>query len=824
MSALVAAEQGAVIPSPPLLALSNPVELLSEGVSLVSRPDDLNNIPNVLSREGRVIPYVFNQEQIIPLVDQRSSPDDQAYAKQFFDMLEIKEDFEGRDKDIVFENMISRVLFQCLLSGILGFVYNTYITEFSIYNQNPEDGTINTLVFELLNSTLCTDEQMSELANPGQFGEKCFMADDHKKHSEFINLLITSLKKENTLTPEFKSFLVVPPPVTTDDIGQHYETLLEMVMRLGTPSASQVSEAPESGNMRLRILKNVCEKIVALLSSLDIINNQLEGVYKIVTPIFNAGLDIAANNTTFAGRIKSLVILAAAYNSYGWLFAIIAPFAIPAGISVATGTVKGIGKIAMLPIKLIQRLGAGFGKKPGRDRPNRDPINKLICIGYTTKDLPGDAGILKIPYYISLNDILDLSYELQSWEFAKRSLLSTMTIGHGVFDLGDWQDDGLTIEKQRLLSATNPLVTLFGYIADEFTQITTLKDDSPPAAAPYDYDYINVISDQMLNVVANTMKDDNLIEFAQTEMMKTTIGVWLGFLHESVSDARSALLMLGKTIAITAAEAAERSNPLFRNDTESSNISDITESSESLSRGSSDSGSSGSSGSSINSRINSDNMTIIFTPQSPPLSRNVSSESESESEFSFKSTNSGTTDKTLKVNLVAIEEVEKVAVSVEASSAGEDVEAEAEAVKFLFSPAFISDSLKSGVRVEEILHELIAEQIAYTQEVAKLTNVKNSLDGGYRRKHSNMMSHKAAKMQNKLVSQHRTVNNQKVMQYMPDYDINQRKFVKGRKSKNYRNKKLKTKKRNKKQFKKRQTKKVLRKRRTTKKRYGMNKN
>ena len=100
----------------------------------------------------------------------------------------------------------------------------------------------------------------------------------------------------------------------------------------------------------------------------------------------------------------------------------------------------------------------------------------------------------------------------------------------------------------------------------------------------------------------------------------------------------------------------------------------------------------------------------------------------------------------------------------------------------------------------------------------------DAMGGGYKRKNSNIMPRNAAKMQNKLVSQHRTVNNQKVMQYMPDYDINQRKFVKGRKSKNYRNKKQKTKKRNKNLFKKRQTKKVLRKRRTTKKRYAMNKN
>ena len=812
---LAAAEQGAVVPGaapPQLVVISNEVGLLAEERnprSLVSRPRNLD-------REERLTPYDFNGASIRPLVGEIRPPDDEAYAKQFFDMLEIKEDFESRDKDIVFENMISRVLFQCLLSGILGFVYNTYISEFSIYNKKIQDDIINKLAFEVLQSQICTDEQMSEVAKPGTIGKKCLMPEDLKGKADLVDLIITSLTKENTLNPEFKNFLGVDPPGRIEDFGQHYETLLEMVMRLGTPSASQ---APESGNMRLRILKNVCKKIAALLKSIDIITLNSSRAYVFFKPIVSAASDVASDSTTLAGRIKSLVILAAAYNSYGWLFAIIAPFAIPAGISVATGTVKGIGKIAMLPIKLIQRLGAGFGKKTKKQRDNRDPINKLICIGYTTKNLPGDAGILKIPYYISLNDILDLSYELQSWEFAKRSLLSTMTIGHGVFDLGDWQDDGLTMEKQRLLSATNPLVTLFGYIADEFTQITTIEyhkddDETHPAAAaadPYpahathDYEYIDVISQQMFNVIANTIKDDNLRDFSQTEMMKTTVGVWLGFFHDTASDIRSAIITSIKTMI--------DSGP-FENDSENSI----------------------SSGSTINSSIDDDSKTIVIniTSQSPQKISHINSSTSNVSDLTVSPSQSRTASinlddlpsesrtesidlgalptassgMTLTVNLGAVEEVEKVAVS-------EAEVSEAEDVKLLFSPGFISNGLNSEVRSDELSELIVAEAKG---------RVRAESSGGYRRKHSNMMSRDAAKMQNKLVSQHRTVNNQKVMQYMPEHDLNQRKFVKGRKSKNYRNKKQKTKKRNKKQLKKRQTKKVLRKRRTTKKRYAMNKN
>jgi hypothetical protein len=819
MSASAAA--GPLVPQLVIIGNEAKNSLSVEGSSsVVERPNNLDNI------ERSVRPYKFNEDLITPSVPENIAPDDKAYAEQFFEMLKMREQFQETDGNIVFENMLSKVLLQCLLSGILGFIYNTYINDFSIYNKQIDPGDINDHMFKLLASILCKEDEMSEVANLGENGKECFMPDDHSGHAKFISSLITSVNKENTLTPQFKEFLGVEPPRSIENFGQHYETLLEMVMRLGKP---QESDASETEHIQLRILKSVCQKIVLLLTSVDIIkNNTFTPIYNLFEPVVGAAIDVASNNTTFVGRLRSLVILAAAYNSYGWLFAIIAPFAIPAIGSIASGTVKGIGKIAMLPIKLIQRLGTGFGKQKPKKPPRPDAINKLICIGYTNKELPGNGGILKIPYFINLNDLLDLSEELQSWEFAKRSLLSTMCIGHGVFDLGDWQDDGLTMEKQRLLSATNPLVTLFGYIADEFTQITTLNYDSPPAAAAeparpnHDYDYINVISDQMLNVVANTMKDDNLREFAQTPMFITSSFVWLNLFHDTASVFRSNALTLIKTVGSNIKKYADETNPITRG---VSYISDITESTGSASRinsassdnesRDSESNGSASSDSDSNGSANSDSsttsMTINITPKKLTVLPTASSDLDSES--SFMSANSGTSVMTFKVNLDAVEVAAEVAVEV----APADVES---LVRSLFNPESISEQLNSVIRPEEIFRELI---LAEAKGRERRDSSEEAL-GGYKRKHSNMMSRDAAKMQNKLAGQHRTVNNLKIMQYMPEHDINQRKFVKGRKSKNYRNKKVKTKKRNRKQFKKRQTKKVLRKRRTTKKRYGMNKN
>ena len=847
MSELVAAEQsdsGALVPQ--LIVLDNQVGLLSENENPVIRPSNLNNF------ESRVKPYVFNGASITPFVSQDTPPGsetpDEVYAAQFFEMLEIKADFQETDEKIIFENMISRVLFQCLLSGILGFVYNAYISEFSIYNKDLRDETINNLAFELLELKLCKTKEDMSLANPGESDGDCVRDDDYKRKAYLIDVIIRSLKKENTLTDEFRGFLGVKPSLDFNNFEQNYETLLEMVMRLG----KQAPEPPESKNIRFGILKSVCKKIVVLLESVNFIRLSASGVYEIFEPIVSAAGAVASDNTTLAGRIKSLVILAAAYNSYGWLFAIIAPFAVPAAISIVkgtvTGTIKVFGKIATVPIKLIQHLGTGFGAKPDRNRPNRDPINKLICIGYTTKVLPDGGGILKVPYYISLNELLDLSYEIQSWEFAKRSLLSTMCIGHGVFDLGDWQRCDLPMEKQRLLRATHPLVTLFGYIADNFTDITTINDvsdsdsdsddapDLPPAASPsaaasYEYEYIDVISQQMFNVVANTMKENHLRKFAQTPMMKATFGMWFGGMHETASFFRSGIITCAKSLA--------NSGPFEMG-------SDSDSDSDSGSR----SVSSDSSVNTMTSRIvtvsGSEVMTINIIPRinhhanqySPPASLLESHPVSGVSEV--------TDDSNKDLNLqVSISTIEAVATDVArdvtrnvtpAASAAEYVPAASEdisaasapasvasradvesAVGNLFTPEFISYGLNLQQRVETIVQEVAEAKIRARAD-------SNEMSGGYRRKHNNMMRRDAAKMQNKLVSQHRTVNNQKVMQYMPEHDINQRKFVKGRKSKNYRNKKQKTKKRNKKQFKKRQTKKVLRKRRTTKKRYAMNKN
>ena len=197
-------------------------------------------------------------------------------------------------------------------------------------------------------------------------------------------------------------------------------------------------------------------------------------------------------------------------------------------------------------------------------------------------------------------------------------------------------------------------------------------------------------------------------------------------------------------------------------------------------------------------------MTVSFNDESLPMSRAPSMSSEvsglsDTSDLSFHTTSSQRSQSSqFNIRFQLPEELRE--------------EQEPSAVN-LFDPELILLSL-----------EVEAVAVAEAKGEARLES-RETIDGGYKRKNSNIMPRNAAKMQNKLVSQHRTVNNQKVMQYMPDYDINQRKFVKGRKSKNYRNKKQKTKKHNKNQTKqiKRQTKKVFRKHRTTKKRYKINK-
>ena len=729
----------------------------------------------------------------IPLSNESGSISDEEYAAQFLEMLGIKSEFEKTDKETEIENMLSRVLFQCLLSGILGFIYNTYIAEFSIYNPEYTEEAAHKLAFDVLQSQVCTDEQMGEVTSPGIIGKSCIMPENFKEKAKFVEMVKGLLTKENTLIPELKSVLGVPPPVRSEDIGQNYETLYEMVMRMGTKEP----EAPDSPNIRLRILKNVCKKIVTLLTSANIIKDTyIIPAYTVFQPIAEAASVAVGTNSTYFGRLKSLIVLAAAYNSYGWLFAIIAPFAVPAAVNVAIGTVKGLYQVATLPVKLIKYLGTGFGVKKNRERVNRDPINRLICIGYTNKLLPGDAGILKIPYYINLNDILDLSEELQSYQFLKRSLLSSIFDGHGVFDLAHMQCSELPIDQQRLLSVNNPVVTLTNYIDDEIKQLTTFNQD--------EQDDIPVFSELLLRILVNTINDDDGTTFAQGPVMQSTINMWFSLLHEGVSAARSGLITCAKTFIRAAVNAGpdrifiDTDSSLSRVNSDSSNSS-VSSSSTVVSI---DSFGSLNSSSTINSvSIDTENnfITVSFNDVSLPMSR-VSSLSREVSGLSDISDSSFySTSSQFNIRFQLPQPSAPVAAPVAAP-----------AVDNLFDP-------------ELILLSLEVEAVAEAKGL-EIQSSNEAIDGGYKRKNSNMSSRNAAKMQNKLVGQHRTVNNQKIMQYMPEHDINQRKFVKGRKSKNYHNKKQKTKKRNKKQFKKQQTKKVLRKRRTTKKRYRMNKN
>ena len=327
--------------------------------------------------------------------------------------------------------------------------------------------------------------------------------------------------------------------------------------------------------------------------------------------------------------------------------------------------------------------------------------------------------------------------------------------------------------------------------------MTTFEED--------DQNHIPVFSELLLRILVNTINDDDGATFAQGPVMQTTINMWFSLLHEGVSAARSGLITCAKTFIKGAVNAGpdrifidtDTDSSLSRVNSDSSNSS-VDSSGSSSSLVSINSFSTLNSSSSINSvSIDTENnfITVSFNDESLPMSRAPSMSREVSGLSDISDSSFYSTSSQFNIRFQLPEELSA---------------AQGPSAVNLFNPELILLSLEV---------EAVAE--AKGQDRQSSTD---AMGGGYKRKNSNIMPRNAAKMQNKLVSQHRTVNNQKVMQYMPDYDINQRKFVKGRKSKNYRNKKQKTKKRNKNLFKKRQTKKVLRKRRTTKKRYAMNKN
>jgi len=793
-------------------------------------------IKKISDKEVEILPSISGRSLMpnpLPSVNDASLSEDEKYAIQFFEMLNMKEDFEKMDKDTEFENYLSKILFQCILSVLIGYIYNYFINEFTIYNQYFNEDQAHKFAFEVLANQICTDDMINDL--PSNIGDvsgypTCIYPDDYAEKAKFINQVKGFLLKPNTLKPGFKQFIGAKPDV----LGDNYETMFEMVMRFG------VKAVPNNASFRLQILINVCSKIKALLESCEFIKNGyiqplIQPLMDIAVPIMGAAQDVSGlTNASMLGRIKSLIVLAAAYNSYGWLFAIIAPFAVPAAVNIVTGSVKGLCKIALLPIKVIQYVGTGIGQKTkaSQQRTN-NPINRLIIIGHTIKVLPGDQGIIKIPYYVNLNDILDLSEELQNWQFLKRSLLSSIFDGHGVFDLADIQSPST---GDRFLAPNNPIVTLTNYINDELIQLSKFTTDN---VIEDEDGYLPVFPELPLRILINSMKgvSNKSSQILRHPMVIQTIKMWWESIKNVNFTVNGAILNL-LTCSADFGDGNVSEEELERD----SIISDI-------------------SSDSFHSAVEEPLFIFEEVTNVPNTISMVLAEDDMFSEngsCSFKSFPDNSVCSILSNgNNNAISILDEISNNAIGNT------------KHYFNYPDINSNLElpennqietltitlpdnSILKMSELLTvKNLTESIKYSQSSTEYLGLKKLWElkkieepsvtplkleefivttcpitkGGRKKRRCILSPKKAARKQNKLVSQHRTVNIPSVMQYIPQHYINHTKHIK---SKRKINKKRKTKRKDNNKSRSKQnkiaTKKVFRKRHLTKKRRRQGKN
>jgi hypothetical protein len=808
---------------------------MDEPENFEANMNEFKVMKKISDKEVEILPSISGRSLLpnpLPPANDASLSEDERYAIQFFEMLNMKEEFEKMDKDTEFENYLSKILFQCILSVLVGYIYNYFINEFTIYNQYFNEDQAHKFAFEVLANQICTDDMINDL--PSNIGDvsgypTCIYPDDYAEKAKFINQVKGFLLKPNTLKPAFKQFIDAKPDVLADN----YETMFEMVMRFG------VKTVPDNASFRLRILINVCSKIKALLESCEFIKNGyiqplIQPLMDIAVPIVGAAQDVSGlTNASMLGRIKSLIVLAAAYNSYGWLFAIIAPFAVPAAVNVVTGSVKGLCKIALLPIKVIQYVGTGIGQKTRvtQQRTN-NPINRLIIIGHTIKVLPGDQGIIKIPYYVNLNDILDLSEELQNWQFLKRSLLCSVFDGHGVFDLADIQGPST---GDRFLAPNNPIVTLTNYINDELLQLSKFANDN---VIEDEDGYLPVFPELPLRILINSMKgvSNKSSQILRHPVVIQTIKMWWESIKNVNFTVNGAILKL----LTCSADFGDNDGNISEEEIErGSIISDI-------------------SSDSFHSAIEEPLFIFEEVPNTPNTISMVVAEDDMFSEngsCSFKSFPDNSVCSILSNgNNNAISILDEISNNAIGST------------KHYFNYPDINSNLElpennqiesltitlpdsSVLKMSDLLTvKNLTESLKYSQPsteylgLKKLWEVKKIgepsatplkleefivttcpiIKGGRKRRRGNLSPRKAARKQNKLVNQHRTVNNPSIMQYMPEHYVNYTKNIKSIKSKRKINKKHKTKRKANPKSKSKQhkiaTKKVFRKHHLTKKR------
>ena len=490
-------------------------------------------------KDGKEVKLLFPSSNEIKAVLTPKTQEE--FAQSYIHMLGLQQVIDEENKDIKWRNRLSSIIFKCTMSLILGYLYNhtkSYIMDF---------------MFEKVSSSEEADE-IGMMLIQSEIENGIMEYDDYAAHLDRLEFVRERVMKEGVVSQAFKEFAGIPKPTeipiitnqtaadlsntnnqtevqeqgTTENYDHYYETIFEMVCRVGAQPLDETTEALSFSYAR--ILKSVCSKICTILISYGVVSN---AIMDKATPILEALKIVVdpSDDTTVFARLKAIIVLGVAYNSYGWLFAVVAPFAIPALINF---TGWGIGFLARMPVKLISFAGRGVwgvGKwlattdSSSRSvyTPPPQSDGSLICVGHTRRQIgedPNDFAL--VPYLVSMNDINALTYEIMNSAIAKPSLASWFCDARGCADL-DMQGDPINIAP--FFKETNPIGNLLKCIDSEIMELT---DDT------HDSGIIKSMPEIVFSIFFNTIiQEDN--------NNGSLIGPVFSFVAETIHEAISAV-------------------------------------------------------------------------------------------------------------------------------------------------------------------------------------------------------------------------------------------------------------------------------------------
>jgi hypothetical protein len=461
------------------------------------------------------------------------------FAQSYIHMLGLQHTMEQVNKDTRWRNKLASLVFKCTMSLLLGYLYNhvkSKISDFSILPSAPDTEA----------------DELGMLIIQSEIDAGLFDESDYKTLSERLTFLKALFTKGNIVSPGLKTLFGIPSTADSEPeiILEHYETIFEMVYRLATKIPIKLDTDKWSYES---ILQNVCSKIYIILLNYDVIT---AAIVDKAAPIYEAIINLAdtGDNATIFKRLKSIIVLGVAYNSYGWLFALVAPFAIPAAIGV---TNWAICFLARLPFTAIKYAGtttigvlnwlASSGQPQTPFQPGQD--GSLICVGHTITAI----GAL-VPYMVSKNDIHALSRQLQHAKLEKPSLVSSLFDASGAAGLEMQSNDAPELLKQnayKFLMRTHPIGNLIKCIDAEITDVTNSE-----------VGIIKTLPEIAFSVFINTICSDEGDKNGL--LISPVIQFCAEILHESLSGVRSGLIGTIRAIideGILGEGAIQLSNP-----------------------------------------------------------------------------------------------------------------------------------------------------------------------------------------------------------------------------------------------------------------------